>query len=391
MIIPEANRLSTVKEYYFSKKLQEIREMQAQGMDVINLGIGNPDNPPARETIEALSAEARNPRNHGYQSYRGIPELRQAISKWLQDTYGTSLNADSEILPLIGSKEGIFHIAMAFLNEGDEVLVPNPGYPAYASASQMAGASIRYYHLDEQNDWRIDLEALEQADLSKVKIMWVNFPNMPTGTDADLAEFQKLITLAKANQFLIVNDNPYSLILNDAPKSILSVSGAEEVALELNSMSKSHHMAGWRVGWVAGRADYLNTILKVKSNVDSGMFKAVQLAAAKALTTPRQWHDQQNEIYANRKQLAHKILDLLGCTYSQNQKGMFVWARIPDHCKDAIELSDKCLYDAHVFITPGVIFGSQGERHVRISLCSPENILETSFKRLEPLFKTVTL
>ena len=357
--------------------------MNSEGMDVLNLGIGNPDLSPSRETIEALHDSSRQPANHGYQSYRGIPALREAIARWYQRIYGLKLDAVGEILPLIGSKEGIMHISMAFLNPGDEVLVPDPGYPTYTSVSELVGARVRTYDLDENQGWLVDLDQLKGKDLSKVKIMWINYPNMPTGAKGSKDLFKALITLAREREFLIVNDNPYSLILNDDPQSLLSIKGSMEVALELNSLSKSHNMAGWRLGWVSGKRDYINTILKCKSNVDSGMFLPIQHAAIQAMKNPASWHQEQNQAYVSRRNLSWQLLDLLGCTYDSFQTGLFIWAKIPDSEPDLKSFVDKLLYEAKVFITPGFIFGSRGERHIRLSLCNKEEVIEEAIKRIK--------
>lgn len=388
MIIPQANRLNTVKEYYFSKKLEEIRKMNQEGMEVINLGIGNPDLMPSDTTIAELCKSAQQAENHGYQSYRGVPSFRQAIADWYKKVYHVTLNGGSEILPLIGSKEGIMHISMAFLNEGDEVLVPDPGYPTYASVSKLVGAKVIPYGLLESNDWNIDIEQLERMDLGKVKLMWLNFPHMPTGARGDAETFGKLIQLAKTNGFLIVNDNPYSLILNDQPQSLLSIPEAKAVLIELNSLSKSHNMAGWRLGWIGGDAAYINTVLKAKSNVDSGMFLPIQHAAIQALNNAREWHDAQNKIYEQRRAASWRLLDLLNCKYNKAQTGLFVWAKIPNSQKEVQSFVDNILYNSKVFITPGFIFGRNGERFIRISLCNKVQTVEEAIARIEKQIKT---
>ncbi|NQY09605.1 MAG: aminotransferase class I/II-fold pyridoxal phosphate-dependent enzyme [Flavobacteriales bacterium] len=383
MIINQANRLNEVKEYYFSTKLQEIAKMRASGLNVLNLGIGSPDLAPSDATIDALIEAAKIQSNHAYQPYRGINELREGIAGWYKSTYGVDLNSTNEILPLIGSKEGIMHISMAFLNEGDQVLVPNPGYPTYSSVSKLVGAEIVEYELNEANNWAPDFEALENSDLSKVKIMWVNYPNMPTGAAATDEVFSRLIEFGKKHQILICNDNPYSLVLNtDAPKSILSVDGAKDVAIELNSLSKSHNMAGWRIGFVSGAAEYINTIIKVKSNMDSGMFLPLQKAAVEALKNSDEWHQQRNEIYKERRELAWNILESIGCTFDKTQVGMFVWAKVGEDVASVEEFVDEFLQEANVFITPGFIFGSKGEGYVRISLCSDTKVLEEALGRI---------
>ena len=391
MIIPEAQRLSSVQEYYFSKKLREIAQRRAQGQQILNLGIGNPDLPPAPSVLHALQQAIAQPTNHGYQSYRGIPELREAFSAWYADHFQIQINPESEVLPLIGSKEGIMHLSMAFLGKGDQVLVPNPGYPTYRAAAQLAGAEVVEYTLRAEQDWYPDLEALRQLDLQRIKIMWLNYPHMPTGTPADAQRFQSLIQFAKANQILLVNDNPYSFILNERPFSLLSIPGAEEVVLELNSLSKSHNMAGWRVGALFGRADYLNTVLKFKSNMDSGMFRAVQLAAIEALKLPAEWYHNLNLTYRKRRALVFDLLDHLGCAYQKNQVGMFVWARIPQRFDNSFAMSDHLLEDARVFMTPGGIFGSSGEAYIRTSLCLPEPVLQEASHRILTLENPVQI
>lgn len=382
MITP-AQRVSEVKEYYFSLKLKEIAGMIKDGKPVINLGIGNPDQPPAPEVLETLNQSAFRPDTHGYQGYIGIPELRNAFSQWYKKFYGITLNPDSEILPLMGSKEGIMHISMAFLNPGDEVLVPNPGYPTYSAVTSIVGAKERSYNLLEENNWQPDLDKLEQEDLSAVKIMWVNYPNMPTGAKASKDFFEKLVAFAKRNDILICNDNPYSFILNKEPQSLLSVPGAKEVAIELNSLSKSHNMAGWRVGMAASNPDFIKYILRIKSNMDSGMFRPMQEAAAKALMLEEKWYDEVNAVYKKRKELVLKIMSLLGCTWQEDQVGMFIWAKIPEKYSSSEELSDKILYEANVFITPGFIFGDNGKQYIRISLCTSEEKLQESINRIE--------
>ncbi len=382
MIIQPANRLNIVKEYYFSRKLREIREMREAGKDVLNLGIGSPDLAPSQGAITALTETALNDNNHGYQSYTGIPELRTAISNWYERVYGVAIDFKNEALPLMGSKEGIMHISMAFLNEGDGVLVPNPGYLTYSSVANLLGAKIHPYTLKEANNWEPNWAALEELDLTSVKLMWVNYPNMPTGADATDALFAKLIAFAKKHELLIVNDNPYSLILNPQPRSIMQQEGAKEVALELNSLSKSHNMAGWRVGMVVGDYAYLSNILKVKSNMDSGMFLGIQKAAIAALNNTTQWHQSQSFIYQQRRQVARQIMDELGCKYNENQVGMFIWAKVPDAIEDVAVWMDELLHQANVFITPGFIFGSSGERYIRLSLCSKRAVLQQALDRV---------
>ncbi len=382
MNIEPAKRLDSVSEYYFSMKLREVAQMNAAGKQVLNLGIGNPDLPPSEETIATLCDEARKTDAHGYQSYVGIPELREGFAAWYRQWYGVELNPATEIQPLIGSKEGILHITLAFVNPGEQVLVPNPGYPTYTSASCICDAEIVTYDLDENNDWQPDFEALEAMDLSRVKLMWVNYPNMPTGANSTPELLEKLVDFGKKHNIVICNDNPYSFILNDEKLSILSVHGAKEICIELNSMSKSHNMAGWRVAMLASNPQFIQWVLKVKSNVDSGMFRPLMVAAAKALQNSPEWHKQMNEIYAERREIAFKIMEALGCSYDANQVGMFVWARIPDNYADSAQLADEVLYGRNVFITPGFIFGDKGKRYVRISLCSPADLLSEALKRI---------
>jgi aspartate/methionine/tyrosine aminotransferase len=382
MIAP-AKRLDSVNEYYFAGKLREIAQMQREGKPVLNLGIGSPDQPPHPAVLEALQQGAANPKAHGYQSYTGIPALREAWAAWYKEYYHVSLNPENQILPLIGSKEGIVHVAMAFLEPGDVALVPNPGYPAYSAATQLAGATVQLYELKEANDWLPDFEELEKSDLTKVKVLWANYPHMPTGAPGSAAVFQALVDFGKKHNILIINDNPYSFILNEHPRSILAASGAEEVALELNSLSKSHNMAGWRVGMVAGHPEYLKSVLRFKSNMDSGQFQPVQLAAVKALQLPAEWYTELNAMYRERQQVAFQILESIDCVFDRQQQGMFVWAKIPDHYADCYALSDELLYERHVFLTPGGIFGSNGDRFVRISLCSDVPTLQTALQKIQ--------
>ena len=386
MIIEAAHKLSFVNEYYFSRKLKEIRTLQEQGKPILNLGIGNPDMAPSNETIQALISSAQRSNTHGYQSYIGIPALRNAMSTWYAATYQVSLDSDTEILPLLGSKEGITHISQAFLNPGDKVLIPNPGYPTYESATRLAGGIPVYYNLLESNGWTPDFTDIDEEDLKTAKLLWINYPNMPTGTKGNTAMFEKVIELANKYNILIVNDNPYSLVLNEGiPVSIFQIDGSKEVCIELNSLSKSHNMAGWRIGMLCGAKDYVATILKVKSNVDSGMFLPMQEAAVEAFSNSVTWHQERNEVYVKRRILAYAIMDALGCTYDTNQVGMFLWAKIPNAYKDSGELADLVLYDADVFITPGFIFGSNGARYLRISLCSPEEMLTEALRRIKML------
>lgn len=385
MIINPANRISEVKEYYFSKKLKEIKQLNEQGKNILNLGIGSPDMAPEQSVIEELKVQASKVNNHAYQSYVGIDELRTAFSLWYQKFFQVELNSKTEILPLIGSKEGITHISMAFLNKGDQVLVPNPGYLTYSSVSKLVEAEIVSYELHEHLNWQPDFEALEKMDLSKVKIMWVNYPNMPTGAKATRELFEKLVAFGTKHKILIVNDNPYSFVLNDEYLSLLSVEGAKECCLEMNSLSKSHNMAGWRIGMLAGDEAYINTVLRVKSNVDSGTFKPMQLAAARALNLDQNWYDLINKEYAQRRVKAWELLDLVGCQYDKESVGMFVWAKIPSQYKNSAELSDQILYGANCFLTPGFIFGEKGEQYIRISLCSTITMFEQAISRIKEL------
>ncbi|NRB64181.1 MAG: aminotransferase class I/II-fold pyridoxal phosphate-dependent enzyme [Saprospiraceae bacterium] len=381
--VPTASRFGEVKEYYFATKLREIRNMQQAGQSVLNLGIGSPDLPPPPTVIEELSANVLHPDNHGYQSYQGLPMLRQAFADWYRNWFDVALDAETEILPLMGSKEGIMHISMTFLEKGDEVLVPNPGYPAYTAVANLTGATIRKYALSEENNWLPDLDDLAASDLSRVKIMWLNYPHMPTGTPASRTFFEKVIAFAHQNQILVCNDNPYAFILNDHPISLLSIDGAKEVAMELNSLSKAHNMAGWRVGMLAGKADHLQAVLRFKSNMDSGMFKPLQLAAVRALQSSSAWYDNLNAVYRERRLQVFAIMDALGCTYAKDQTGLFVWAKVPAHYESGFALSDEALYQAGVFITPGGIFGSQGDPYIRISLCSSAAIFAEALEKLQ--------
>jgi aspartate/methionine/tyrosine aminotransferase len=385
MIIQPARRIADIGEYYFSQKLAEIARMRNSGVDVINLGIGNPDLPPPEFSIETPASESMKPGNHGYQSYTGIPQLRKAFAGWYSKYFGVKLNAENEILPLIGSKEGIMHISLAFLNPGDEVLIPDPGYPAYEAAAKIAGAKVVKFNLTEENGWFPDFQEIKKSDLSKVKLMWVNYPNMPSGAGGSKSLFEELIAFGNKHRILICNDNPYSFILNAHPMSILSVEGAKDVALELNSLSKSHNMAGWRIGMVGGDASMIEAILKVKSNMDSGMFKPLQLAAVQALQMPVEWYKKINEVYEKRKLLAIKLLEHIGAGFNKNQSGMFIWARIPEHFDHSAEFSDYYLRKAGIFMTPGFIFGEQGKNYCRISLCSNDDLLRVAIERIEKL------
>jgi len=384
-IIP-AERLSSISEYYFSTKLKEVADMNARGMNVISLGIGSPDLPPSRETVEALCQSASESNAHGYQPYVGIPELRAAFANWYQKWFNVELNPANEIQPLIGSKEGILHISLAFLNPGDGVLVPNPGYPTYSSVSKLVQAKVLTYDLDENNHWQPDFDALEQMDLSNVKLMWVNYPNMPTGASATPELFEKLVAFGKKHGIVIVNDNPYSFILNENRLSILQVKGAKDICIELNSMSKSHNMPGWRMGLLASNAQFIEWVLKVKSNIDSGQFKPMQVAAIAALNNSEEWHREMNvNLYKTRRHLAEEIMKTLGCTFDKSQVGMFLWGKISDKYKNSGELADKVLYESKVFITPGFIFGDKGDHYVRISLCANEKMLAEALERVKQL------
>ena len=383
-MIQTAKRIANVEEYYFSRKLAEVRGLDSPELRVINLGIGSPDQAPSEASVNALITTAKNAASHGYQSYKGIPALRKGIASFYENIYQVSLDPEAMILPLMGSKEGIMHISMAFVNEGDEVLIPDPGYPTYSSVTNLVGGKLRPYAMKEALDWGIDIKALRQSDLSKVKIMWINFPHMPTGRVASREELKELVDLAREHQFLIVNDNPYSLILNEHPISILSIEGADEVALELNSLSKSHNMAGWRLGWVAGNKEYIDAVLRVKSNMDSGMFLGLQQAAVEALKNGKEWFDALNTVYDERRRKAQEILKVLQCTYSDKQSGLFVWAKAPDGIDDVEKWLDEILYGTKVFITPGFIFGAAGSRFIRISLCSPVEVLQDALDRIKP-------
>ncbi len=380
-MIRTADRLHTVSEYYFSRKLREVRGLMAEGRPVINMGIGSPDLAPSDTVINAIQAAVFDPGAHQYQSYQGLPELREAFAGFYKDQYGVAVDPANEILPLMGSKEGIMHISMAFLNEGDEVLIPNPGYPTYSSVTKMVGAVPRYYDLREENDWFPDLDELGRQDLSTVKVMWVGYPHMPTGATADQDRFGKLVAFAKRNDILVVNDNPYSFVLNDSPMSILSVSGAKEVALELNSLSKTFNMAGWRVGTVVGSADHIAAVLKVKSNMDSGMFYGIQKGAIAALKSDRDWFDSLNRVYTSRRNQMFQLADRLNCVYDTQAVGLFVWAKLPEGSPSSEKFIDGILYDKNIFITPGTIFGSNGEGYVRFSLCVPETKIREAIAR----------
>ncbi|MFI3328831.1 MAG: aminotransferase class I/II-fold pyridoxal phosphate-dependent enzyme [Rikenellaceae bacterium] len=381
-----AKRIEEVSEYYFSMKLRQIAQLNAAGRDIISLGIGGPDRPPHDEVIESLCCEARKADNHSYQSYTGIQPLRDAMCDWYKTRYGVAVDSSKEILPLIGSKEGIMHISMAFVNAGDAVLVPNPGYPTYSSVSRLVQAEIIPYELSEERGWMPDFGALESLDAVKggrVKLMWVNYPNMPTGANATKELYQKLVDFAQRNSIVVVCDNPYSQVLNPTPMSILEIEGAKECCIELNSLSKSLNMAGWRVGMLATNATFVEWILRVKSNVDSGMFKPLQLAAVEALKLGDEWYKELNEVYASRRKVAAKIMQRLGCAYDENQVGLFLWGKVADGVESGEALCDRALDEARVFITPGFIFGSKGARYIRISLCATEQKMEEALERID--------
>ena len=380
--ITPANRVGSVQEYYFSRKLKEVAEMNAAGKNVINLGVGSPDLPPSERTIETLCEHARQPNEHGYQPYVGIPELRKGFADWYKKWYDVDLDPKTEIQPLIGSKEGILHISLAFLNPGEGVLVPNPGYPTYSSVSKLVEANLISYELKEELGWQPDFDELEKMDLSNVKLMWTNYPNMPTGANASMELYEKLVAFGKKHGIIICNDNPYSFILNEYPSSILSVPGAKDICIEMNSMSKAHNMPGWRMAMLASNAQFVQWVLRVKSNIDSGQFKPMQYAAVEALSAPKEWYDNMNQVYRSRRNLAGQIMRTLGCEYDEKQVGMFLWGKIPAEAKGSEAIADKVLYEANVFLTPGFIFGSQGERYIRISLCCKNETLEEALRRI---------
>jgi LL-diaminopimelate aminotransferase len=380
-MIQTAKRLNTVEEYYFSKKLREVRQLIAEGKPVINMGIGSPDLAPHESVIEAIQKALFDDKAHEYQSYQGLPELRKGMADFYQNHFGVDLDFNTEILPLMGSKEGIMHISLAFLNEGDEVLIPNPGYPTYASVTELVQAKAVYYNLSEETNWQPDFEDLEKSDLSKVKLMWVSYPHMPTGKNGSIELFEKLVSFGKRHNILIVNDNPYSFVLNEKPISILQVDGANEIAMELNSLSKTYNMAGWRVGMVLGNPTLIDAVLKVKSNMDSGMFYGIQKGAIAALKLGNDWFDKQNEIYSKRRNLIVKLAEKLNCTFDRNSVGLFVWAKLPDDAKSSGEFIDDILSEKHIFITPGTVFGSSGEGYIRFSLCVSEEKIEQAISR----------
>jgi aspartate/methionine/tyrosine aminotransferase len=376
-----ANRLHTVEEYYFSKKLREVNAMKSAGAPIINLGIGSPDLAPSKTVISAITDSLMDATAHKYQSYQGLPELRSAMAEFYKTHYNISLNPKNEVLPLIGSKEGIMHISMAYLNEGDAVLIPNPGYPTYTSVTKLVGAAPIFYDLKASSNWQPDLATLETMDLSKVKIMWVNYPHMPTGTKGDQTILKALVDFAKKQSILLVNDNPYSFILNDNPSSIFNIEGANEVCLELNSLSKTFNMAGWRVGMLTGSAEHLQNVIKVKSNMDSGMFYGIQKGAIEALNSSQNWFKDLNKIYTERRALVWKLATALNCTFETTTSGMFVWAKLPSEVKSEAFI-DSLLHQHHIFIAPGTIFGSNGEGYIRFSLCAPKETIQTAINRV---------
>ena len=382
-MIRTADRLNTIQEYYFSKKLREVRGLMAQGKPIINMGIGSPDLTPSQKVLNTIQSAVLENGAHQYQSYQGLPQLRGAIADFYKKRFNVDANAESEILPLMGSKEGIMHISLSFLNEGDEVLIPNPGYPTYTSVTNLVGAVPRYYDLTEGNGWFPDLEALAKQDLSKVKIMWLSYPHMPTGASATTEQFVKIVDFAKQHDILLVNDNPYSFVLNDEPASILSIPNAKEVCLELNSLSKTFNMAGWRVGFVLGSEEHINAILKVKSNMDSGMFYGIQKGAIAALESTDEWFENLNAVYSERRELIFELADTLGCTYDRNAVGLFVWAKLPEGSVSSEDFIDNILYTKDLFITPGTIFGSNGEGYIRFSLCITKDKIKEAIKRFD--------
>ncbi|WP_417369130.1 pyridoxal phosphate-dependent aminotransferase [Flavobacterium beibuense] len=381
-MIAQAQRLEHIQEYYFSGKLREVRQMVAQGKKVINMGIGSPDLPPSPQVITAMSNAVNDSFAHEYQSYQGLPELRESMARFYSRHFDVELNPATEILPLMGSKEGIMHVSMAFLNEGDKVLIPNPGYPTYISATRLVGAQPVFYTLSEQNNWEPDFDALDETDWSRVKIMWTNYPHMPTGAKGSRTMFEKLVALAKKHDFLIVNDNPYSFVLNDSPLSVFQVEGAKDVALELNSLSKTFNMAGWRVGMISGNPDLIASVLKVKSNMDSGMFYGIQKGAVAALNSDSGWFSMLNETYGKRRELIYEMAEKLGCTYKTDSAGLFVWAKLPEEVASAEAYIDEVLYGKDIFITPGTVFGSAGEGYIRFSLCVNESQISEAIQRL---------
>lgn len=378
-----AKRLETVEEYYFSTKLRQVRQMISEGKPVLNMGIGSPDLTPPPKAIEAMVKALGDEKAHEYQSYQGLPELRKGIADFYKSQFDVALDPNIEILPLMGSKEGIMHISLAFLNEGDEVLIPDPGYPTYSSVTNLVGAKSVFYDLKEQNNWMPDLEALESRDLSKVKLMWINYPHMPTGTGGSLELFESLVAFAKRHQIVLLNDNPYSFVLNDNPISIFQIEGAKEVALELNSLSKTFNMSGWRIGMVSGKQEFIDAILKIKSNMDSGMFYGIQKGAIEALKLGSEWFDSQNKIYKRRRKLIFQLAEKLGCTFNKEAVGMFVWAKLPFGNRSSETFIDTFLIEKNIFLTPGTIFGKNGEGYIRFSLCIPEEKIQEAIDRLD--------
>lgn len=385
MNIQPSQRVSQIKEYYFSTKLKEIAALRAAGVDIISLGIGGPDLPPPSAVIKTMDEAIHNPANHGYQPHVGVPELREAFAGWYKRWYGVELNPNSEVQPLIGSKEGVTHISLAFVNPGDKVLIPDPGYPTYSSISRMVGAEVITYDLTEEGGWQPDFDAIERLDLTGVKLMWLNYPHMPTGAKARRETFERAVDFGKRHGIVIVHDNPYSFILNREPMSLLSVPGAKDIAIELNSLSKSHNMPGWRVGVAVSNPTFISWILRVKSNIDSGQFKPLMLAAAKALEEGDDWHSTLNTVYAYRRAIAEKIMEALGCTFDPTQSGLFLWGRIKNPEVSSEQLADCVLKEARVFVTPGFIFGHNGDRYIRISLCAPEAKLSEALNRINKL------
>ena len=382
-MIKQSDRLNSVEEYYFSKKLREVSNMIQSGDSVINMAIGSPDLFPSIKVVDEIKNSLSDSFAHKYQSYQGLPELRDAMAKFYNKFFGVELNPSNEVLPLMGSKEGIMHISLAFLNPGDEVLIPNPGYPTYLSVTKLVEASPVFYNLSEENSWFPNLSELENKDLSKVKLMWINYPHMPTGASANLDQFQKLLEFAKTNNILLINDNPYSFILNDDYLSLLKVKGYKDFVLELNSLSKSFNMSGWRVGMLVGSSDNITKVLKVKSNMDSGMFYGIQKGAIAALNLDKSWFEDLNKVYLKRRKLIWNIADKLNCSYDKNSKGLFVWAKLPNHIKSSEQYIDTLLKEKKIFIAPGTIFGSNGEGYIRFSLCIDEVKINEALKRIE--------
>lgn len=384
--IKPARRVDEIKEYWFAGKMREVARMNAEGLDVVSLGVGGPDRMPAVEVVDTLCESARKDGHHTYQIASGLPELRQAMSRWYGRHYGVAVNPDTEVLPLIGSKEGVLHVSLAFLNPGDKVLVPNPGYMTYSGVSRMLGAEIVSYDLLEKNGWKPDFAQLENlASSGDIKLMWVNYPNMPTGASADMELFRRLVDFGRRHGIVIVHDNPYSFVLNDNPLSLLQVEGAKDIAIELNSLSKSHNMSGWRMGMVVSNPEFVGWVRKMKSNIDSGQFKPVMEAAVKALDLPESWYAELNAVYSSRRRVAEKIMDALGCGFDSGQKGLFLWGRLPEGASDSATFAQRILEEARVFLVPGFIFGSNGEGYIRISLCATEERMQTALERIEKM------